>query len=94
MIFLFFCTCIFVLILTFYIWHLIESIRVGYDASSLTLELQELKERVEKLETQKAELLSLERVERIAKEKLNLQKPRKEQIFQFAEKGISDGMNQ
>lgn len=94
MFFIFLCTFILIIILTFYIWHLIESIRVGYDASSLILELQDMRQRIEKLETRKAELLALERVERIAEDKLNLQHPRKDQIYFFTEKAISDGNQQ
>ena len=67
--------------LTFYIWNQIESIRVGYKISELEENLQSLKKDVEKLETEKSSLLSLERVEKIAKEKLKLEKSKKEQII-------------
>lgn len=67
--------------LTFYIWNQIESIRVGYKIGELEENLQSLKKDVEKLETEKSSLLALERVEKIAKEKLKLEKSKKEQII-------------
>lgn len=67
--------------LTFYIWNQIESIRVGYKIGELEENLQSLKKDVEKLETEKSSLLALERVEKIAKEKLKLEKPKKEQVI-------------
>lgn len=74
-------TTIVILILTFYIWNQIESIRLGYKIGESEENLQTLKKEVEKMETRKAFLLSLERVEKIAKEKLKLEKPKKEQII-------------
>lgn len=68
-------------VLTFYIWNQTESIRLGYDIGKLEENLQTMKKEVEKLETKKSSLLSLERVEKIAKEKLKLEKPKKEQIL-------------
>jgi len=67
--------------LTFYIWNQIESIRLGYKIGELEENLQSLKKDVEKLETEKSSLLALERVEKIAKEKLKLEKSKKEQII-------------
>jgi cell division protein FtsL len=69
-----------ILILTFYIWNQIESIRLGYAIGDLEMKLQNLEKDVEKFETIKSALLSLDNVERTAKEKLKLQKPKKEQI--------------
>ena len=69
-----------ILILTFYIWNQIESIRLGYAIGDLEVKLQDIEKEVEKLETTKSSLLSLDKVEHIAKEKLKLQKPREEQI--------------
>lgn len=68
-------------VLTFYIWNQTESIRLGYDIGKLEENLQTMKKEVEKLETKKSSLLSLERVEKIAREKLKLEKPKKEQIL-------------
>jgi len=73
-------TIIVILILTFYIWNQIESIRLGYAIGDLEMKLQNLEKDVEKFETIKSALLSLDNVERTAKEKLKLQKPKKEQI--------------
>lgn len=74
-------TTIVLLILTFYIWNQIESIRLGYKIGKLEDDLQTLEKEVEKLEAEKSSLLSLERVEKIAKEKLKLEKPKKEQVI-------------
>lgn len=59
-------------ILTFYIWHQMEAVRLGYDINSLEEKVQKLQIEVEELEAEKSSLLSLEEVERIAKEKLNM----------------------
>jgi len=75
-----FCTLIVIFILTFYIWHQVESVRLGYKTGVLEQEVLYLKKEVEKLEAKKSSLLALERVERIAREKLNLDAPKKEQI--------------
>ncbi|MFQ6108597.1 MAG: cell division protein FtsL [Candidatus Aminicenantales bacterium] len=74
-------TTVVIFILTFYIWNQIESIRLGYAIGDLEKKLQELQKSVDKLEAERAALLSLERVEAIAKKKLKLQPPRKEQII-------------
>ncbi len=74
-------TSIVLLILTFYIWNQIESVRLGYKIGKLEDDLQTLEKEVEKLEAKKSSLLSLERVEKIAKKKLKLEKPKKEQII-------------
>ncbi len=66
--------------LTFYLWHLNEMTRIGYDTARLEEDINRLKEDVRKLETRKAELLSLERVERIARDKLGLTDPRPGQV--------------
>lgn len=67
--------------LTFYIWNQIESIRLGYKIGELEENLRALKKEVEKLEAEKSSLLALERVEKIAKEKLKLENPKKEQVI-------------
>ncbi|GEM_PF-159824 len=74
-------TTIFILcILTFHIWNQIQYIQHGYRKSRLEQELQRLKKEVEELEAKKSSLLSLERVERIAREELKLVQPEKSQI--------------
>jgi len=75
------CAIILILVLTFYIWHQMEYVRIGYEIGELEEELSALKKEVEKLETGKSALLSLERVEKIAKEELNLEKAKEEQII-------------
>ena len=74
------CTIIVIFILTFYIWHQMESIRIGYEIGELEEKVLSLRKEVEKLETKKSSLLSLERVEKIAKEELNLVEPKEEQL--------------
>ncbi len=70
-----------ILILTFYLWHITENIRLGYEIGRCENNLQTLREEVKKLETKKASLLSLERIEKIAREKLSLTEPRQDQII-------------
>jgi len=74
------CTIIVIFILTFYIWHQMESIRIGYEIGKLEEKVLTLRREVEKLEAEKSSLLSLDRVEKIAKEELNLVEPKKEQL--------------
>jgi len=69
-----------ILVLTFYIWHQMEYVRIGYEIGELEEELGALKKEVEVFETDKSALLSLERVEKIAKEELKLEKATEEQI--------------
>lgn len=74
-------TLFIVLILTFYIWHQMESVRIGYERGRVEEEVTMLRKDVEKLETKKSHLLSLDRVEKIAKEELNLSEPKEGQII-------------
>ena len=74
------CTIIVIFILTFYIWHQMESIRLGYEIGELEEKVLTLRSEVDELETEKSSLLSLDRVEKIAKEELNLIEPKKEQL--------------
>jgi len=68
------------LVLTAYIWHQAESYRLGITSRELESEVQLLKKEIQTLEVKKAQLLSLERVKKIAEEKLNLTKVKNEQI--------------
>lgn len=68
-------------ILCFYIWHQTESVSLGYDTAELEYKVLCLEKEVEKLETIKSSLLSLERVEKRAKEELGMKEPKKEQII-------------
>jgi cell division protein FtsL len=74
------CTIIVIFILTFYIWHQMESIRIGYEIGKLEEKVLTLGRQVGELQTEKSYLLSLDRVEKIAKEELNLVEPKKEQL--------------
>ena len=73
------CTLFIISILTFYIWHQVEAVRLGYKINRLEEKIQKLKIEVEELETTKASLLSFEKVERIAKEKLKMVKTQENQ---------------
>jgi cell division protein FtsL len=75
-----FCTLFALLILSMYIWHQTESVSLGYDTAELELRVTQLEKAVEKLETRKSELLALERVEYLARNKLALSDPKKEQL--------------
>jgi cell division protein FtsL len=68
-------------VVTFYIWHQVESVRLGYEINQLETEIASLKKEVKNLEVQKSEKLSLDRVERISKQKLGLQAAKAEQII-------------
>ncbi len=81
------CTILLTFFLIFYIWHQAESIRIGYETRQLEEKILSLKKEIEKLEVKKSSLLSLERVEKIAREELKLISPEKEQI-------ISDNFDQ
>ena len=74
------CTIIVIFILTFYIWHQMESIRIGYEIGKLEEKVLTLGRQVDELQAEKSSLLSLDRVEKIAKEELNLVEPKKEQL--------------
>ncbi|MCI4445372.1 MAG: septum formation initiator family protein [Candidatus Aminicenantes bacterium] len=67
--------------LTFYIWYQSESIQLGYKIHELEIKVEQLKEEIKSLEAKKESLLSLERVDRLAREKLNLQDPMPGQII-------------
>jgi cell division protein FtsL len=73
-------TIIVIFILTFYIWHQMESIRIGYEIGTLEEKVLTLGRQVDELQAEKSSLLSLDRVEKIAKEELNLVEPKKEQL--------------
>jgi cell division protein FtsL len=67
-------------LLTFYIWHQAESIRLGYQTRELEDDIASIKKDIEQLEAEKASLLSLERVERIATQTLKMRPPEDKQI--------------
>jgi len=80
MVLIVFCTIFIISILTFYIWHQMEAVRLGYEINRLEEKVQKLKIEVDKLEATKSSLLSLEKVERIAKEKLKMVNTKEDQI--------------
>jgi len=69
-----------ILTLTFYIWHLTENVRLGYEINQGERRSKALSVDIKKLRTRKAALLSLERVEKTARGELKLAEPRKDQI--------------
>lgn len=75
------CIILCLFILTFYLWHQAEIVRLGIEIAKIEEEVLSLREEVKTLETRKSSLLSLERVEKIAREKLNLAEPREDQIL-------------
>ena len=74
-------TILVISILTFYIWHQMESIRIGYETGELKKRKNALIKKIEILEATKSHLLSLEKVEQIAIKELNLAEPKKNQII-------------
>jgi hypothetical protein len=69
------------LTLTFYIWHLTENVRLGYNIAQGEYRLRGLGMDIKKLKTKRAAQLSLERVDRIARQALKLGDPREDQII-------------
>ncbi len=74
------CLLLAISFLTFYVWHQAALISLGYQTTRLEEKISQLEEEIRGLEIQKASLLSLEKVERIAREKLGLSEPKKNQI--------------
>jgi cell division protein FtsL len=75
------CSLLVLFILSLYVWHQTESVSLGYDTAELEHKVVQLQKEVEKLETIKSSLLSLDRVEKMAKEKLEMSEPRDDQVF-------------
>ena len=75
-------TLVIITLLTFYIWHQAETIRLGYKTQELEEDISNLKKEIEQLEAEKSSLLSLERVERIARKTLKMKPPEEQQILQ------------
>jgi cell division protein FtsL len=74
------CTLFALLILSLYVWHQTESVSLGYDSAELEYRVIQLEKEVEKLETVKSSLLSLDRVESIARDELKLSEPKEKQL--------------
>jgi cell division protein FtsL len=71
---------LFAAVLTLYLWHLNENIRLGWENARLESEKIAVREQVERLQARKAQLLAPDRVEKIAKSELKLGEPRQDQI--------------
>jgi cell division protein FtsL len=67
--------------LTFYIWQQSTLITLGYRTNLLESKVDGLNEDIRKLETEKASLLALDKVEKIARDQLHLENPREDQII-------------
>jgi cell division protein FtsL len=74
------CILFALLILSLYVWHQTESVSLGYDSAELEYRVIQLEKEVEELETVKSSLLTLDRVESIAREELKLSEPKDKQI--------------
>jgi cell division protein FtsL len=74
------CTLFALLVLSLYVWHQTESVSLGYDSAELEYRVIQLEKEVEELETVKSSLLTLDRVEKIARNELRLSEPEEEQI--------------
>lgn len=70
-----------ILILTFYVWHQVESVRLGYEINRLEAQIQKLTEEVEELEAKKTAHLSPDKVEQIATQKLGMRPVRPDQVI-------------
>jgi len=68
-------------IVTLYILYQAEAVQLGYKIAGLEDRVAKLKEEIKKLETKKAALLSLRRVEGIAREDLGLTDPKPGQVL-------------
>jgi cell division protein FtsL len=75
-----FTAAVVVLILMFYIWHQVESIRLGYRVLELESELETLEQEIDTLEARRAGLLAPDRVDKIAREELGYIQVRYDQI--------------
>lgn len=74
------CTLFALLVLSLYVWHQTELVSLGYDSAELEYRVIQLEKEVEELDTVKASLLTLDRVEDIARNKLKLSEPKQEQV--------------
>ena len=68
-------------VLTFYLWHITENVRLGYAIGRAEDELHVLRNDIRTLETRKAARLAPGVVDRTAREKLQLGDPRPDQII-------------
>lgn len=68
-------------LLTFTIWHQAALISLGYQTSRLEEKVAGLEEEIKVLRLRRVSLLSLDKVERIARAELGLTDPKPEQII-------------
>lgn len=68
------------LILTFYLWHLTETARLGLAKSDLETQLTRLQDEIKTLEARRTALLSPARVEKVARENLKMAEPQPGQV--------------
>jgi Na+-transporting methylmalonyl-CoA/oxaloacetate decarboxylase gamma subunit len=68
-------------ILTFYIWYQTEAIQLGYRIGELEVRGARFKEDIKRLEAKRSELLSLRRIEGIARGDLGLVDPGPGQVI-------------
>lgn len=83
-----FTAAVVVLILMFYIWHQVESIRLGYRVLELESELETLEQEIDTLEARRARLLAPDLVEKIAREKLGYMPVRYDQVVRREDRTI------
>jgi cell division protein FtsL len=69
------------LLLLFYVWQRLENVELAYSIEKLKKEYSKQQETNNKLKLEKERLIDLKRVSRIAKEKLGMREPRKEEII-------------
>jgi len=72
---LFFCTAL------IYVWQQIQVVRVGYNINQLKFQIEERENETRSLRVKLNNLGSLERVEKIAKERLKMINPSSENII-------------
>jgi len=72
---------IFITSLMFYLWHHIDVIRAGYKIEEIKKEKKRLQEEIRQLKIKKSELIRLDRVDQIAKNKLGLVKVKEDEII-------------
>jgi cell division protein FtsL len=68
------------LILTFYLWHLAETTRLGLAKRDLETKLTLLQDEIRTLEARKTALLSPARVEKVARQDLKMAEPQPGQV--------------
>jgi cell division protein FtsL len=68
-------------VLTFYLWHLTENVRLGYTVTEAQSQRHSLEKDIKRLKTERETLSSPEVVEKIAREELGLQDVRDDQVI-------------